>query len=88
MKITRNHQVAEREKLKALMPMDIYLYEYAKQLHEYRYKMFTEHKQQFEKQQPQIQYREISLQLPEVLDGCKGYSKLYECHLFNKLFVS
>ena len=31
----------QREKLKALMPMDYYLYEYAKQLHEYRYKMFT-----------------------------------------------
>ena len=80
--------MAEREKLKALMPMDVYLYEYAKQLHEYRYKMFTEHKQQIEKQQPQIQYREISLRLPEVLDGCKGYSKLYECHLFDKLFAS
>ena len=27
----------ELEKLRALMPMDIYLYEYAKQLHEYRW---------------------------------------------------
>ena len=78
---------AEREKLKALMPMDLYIYEYAKQLHEYRYKMFTERRKQL-KQQRQIQYRQISLRLPEVLDGCKGYSKLYECHLFDKLFVS
>ena len=79
---------AEREKLKALMPMDVYLYEYAKQLYEYRYKLFTENKQQLEKQQPQIQYTEISLKLPEELDGCKGFSKLFECHLFDKLFVS
>ena len=79
---------AEREKLKALMPMDIYFYEYAKQLPKYRYKMFSEQKQHLGQKQTQMQYREISLQLPEVLDGCKGYSKLYECHLFNKLFVS
>ena len=79
---------AEREKLKALMPMDIYFYEYAKQLHEYRYKMFSEQKQHLEQKQSQMQYREISLRLPEVLDGCKGYSKLYECYLFDKLFVS
>ena len=79
--------IAEREKMKALMPMDVYLYEYAKQLHEYRYKMFTE-QQQLEQWQPQIQYKEISLKLPEVLDGCKGYSKLFECHLFDKYFSS
>ena len=78
---------AEREKLKALMPMDIYLYEYAKQLHNYRLKMFTDQKQQL-KQQTQTTYRELSVKLPGVLDGCKGYSRLYECHLFDKLFVT
>ena len=78
---------AEREKLKALMPMDIYLYEYAKQLYEYRYEMFSEQKKQLKQKQSQMQYREISLRLPEILDGCK-YSRLYECHLFEKLFVS
>ena len=78
---------AEREKLKALMPMDIYLYEYAKQLHNYRLKMFTDQKQQL-KQQTQTKYRELSVKLPGVLDGCKGYSRLYECHLFDKLFVT
>ena len=78
---------AEREKLKALMPMDIYLYEYVKQLHNYRLKMFTDQKQQL-KQQTQTKYRELSVKLPGVLDGCKGYSRLYECHLFDKLFVT
>ena len=78
---------AGREKLKALMPMDIYLYEYAKQLHNYRLKMFTDQKQQL-KQQTQTKYRELSVKLPGVLDGCKGYSRLYECHLFDKLFVT
>ena len=78
---------AEREKLKALMPMDIYLYEYAKQLHNYRLKMFTDQKQQL-KQQTQTKYRELSVKLPRVLDGCKGDSRLYECHLFDKLFVT
>ena len=78
---------AERENLKALMPMDIYLYEYAKQLHNYRLKMFTDQKQQL-KQQTQTKYRELSVKLPGVLDGCKGYSRLYECQLFDKLFVT
>ena len=78
---------AEREKLKALVPMDIYLYEYAKQLHNYRLKMFTDQKQQL-KQQTQTKYRELSVKLPGVLYGCKGYSRLYECHLFDKLFVT
>ena len=77
---------AEREKLKALMPMDFYLYEYAKQLHEYRYQMFAEHKQK--KQQPPIHYKEISLRLPEVLDGCMGVRRLFQCHLFGRLFES
>ena len=77
---------AEREKLKTLMPMDIYLYEYAKQLHDYRHRMFTDQKQQL-KQQTQTKQRELSLTLPGVLDGCKGYSKLYECYLFDDLFA-
>ena len=76
----------QREKLKALMPMDYYLYEYAKQLHEYRYKMFTELKRK--RQQPQIHYKEIALHLPEVLDGCMGVGRLFQCHLFGRLFGS
>ena len=34
------------KKLKKLMPMDMYLYEYAKQLHEYRYERYKQQQQQ------------------------------------------
>ena len=79
----------EIQKLKVLLPMDMYIYEYAKQLHEYRYRIFKEQQQQKQRQQQrqQLWKREpISMRLPGVLDGCKYHEGLHNCSLLKRLF--
>ena len=63
----------EIEKIKSLMPMDLYFYEYAKQLHEHRWKMFS-------KQQHNTKKRFSAL--PAVLDGCKSTRYQLNCPTF------
>ena len=79
----------EIQKLKVLLPMDMYLYEYAKQLHGYRYKMFKKQQQEEQKlwQQP-WKIDSVSLRLPGVLDGCKYRDSLHNCPLLKRLFRS
>ena len=80
----------EVEKLKKLMPMDMYLYEYAKQLHDYRYQMFKQQEQQQQRQQQthsrvQLAEQEIGT-LPAFLDGRKSDGKSLQCNQTDPYF--
>ena len=73
------------EKLKKLMPMDMYLYEYAKQLHEYRYERYKQQQQQQQGNAESIRRDDsadfrISLKLPAVLDGCQNDGRILKCN--------
>ena len=78
----------EMQKMKVLLPMDMYLYEYAKQLHEYRYKMFKKQQQAQKPWQQLWKSEPVSLWLPKVLDGCKYHDSLHNCSLLKRLFPS
>ena len=61
---------AELEKLQALMPMDIYLYEYAKQLHEYRWQKYKHNWNNVSNYKPR---------LPQTIRGCKSTRHFLDC---------
>ena len=60
----------ELEKLRALMPMDIYLYDYAKQLHEYRWQKYKQNWNNVPNYTPT---------LPKTIRGCKSTSFFLDC---------
>ena len=60
----------ELEKLRALMPMDIYLYDYAKQLHEYRWQKYK---------QNWNNVPDLTPTLPKTIRGCKSTSFFLDC---------
>ena len=78
--------VDEVEKLKKLMPMDMYLYEYAKQLHDYRYQMFKQQQQEVgTDSREQLAEQEIGT-LPAILKGCKNDGKSLQCNQTDPYF--
>ena len=75
------------------MPMDMYFYEYTKQLHEYRYQRYKQQQQQQQQQRNAEPIRkddfadlDISLKLPAVLDGCKNDGRILKCNQTDPYF--
>ena len=64
-------------KLEKLMPMDLFLYEYAKQLFERRWQMYLNAKNNESSPVPLI---DITLsKLPKIIQGCKSTSHYLKC---------
>ena len=61
------------EFLKKLMPVDMYLYEYARQLFGYRWKIYQNERNRKDEKE------KIDFKLPETLEGCKITSQSFEC---------
>ena len=59
--------------LKKLMPMDMFVYEYAKQLHDFRWVIYKN-----PRNETPIS-KQIRLQLPRILSGCKSTSQSISC---------
>ena len=68
----------EINRIKALMPVDLYLYEYAKQLHKNRWESYQMQKSGFEVGKRQRQTNGLSM-LPSVISGCKSTSFQLDC---------
>ena len=63
----------EITRLKNLMPMDVFLFEYAKQLHNFRW-------QRFKGTQPTSSFqRDISAELPGIIHGCRSTRQFLDC---------
>ena len=63
-------------KLKNLMPIDLFLYEYAKQLFEIRWQKYLSIKYG---NKTSSALRRVQLKLPDRIDGCKSTSKYLNC---------
>ncbi len=59
------------DKLKKLMPMDIYLYEYIKQLFELRWKWYLKNVKLKGQDQGNVM-PDFQLKMPEIIDGCRS----------------
>ena len=59
--------------LKKLMPMDMFVYEYAKQLHNFRWVIYKNPRNETSNS------KQIRLQLPRILSGCKSTSQSISC---------
>ena len=59
------------------MPMDVFLFEYAKQLHNYRWRRFNGIEPTSSSQ------RDITSELPDVIQGCKSTRQFLDCPQLN-----
>ena len=72
---------SEIKKIKSLMPMDMYLYEYTKQLHGHRWKTFTNQGLGEERETYQFP------KLPTTLFGCKSSKCTLFCPSYNVTYT-
>ncbi len=63
-------------KLERLMPLDMYLYTYAKQLFEHRWQWYVENVKGEGRRNSSTK---VSLKLPKVIDGCVSGYKYLKC---------
>ena len=72
----------EIEKLRKLIPIDLYIYEYAKQLFDHRWDAYQKQVKQKEKKlsnNSDTAARNISLSLSNVIDGCVSTTETLLC---------
>ena len=72
----------EIEKLRKLIPIDLYIYEYGKQLFDHRWNAYQKQIKQKEKKlsnNSATAVRNISLSLSNVIDGCVSTTKTLSC---------
>ena len=65
----------EISKLKKLMPVDLYIYEYAKKLFELRWRMYLKERSNYQGNS------NVTLSLPSVIDGCVATRHYISCPL-------
>ena len=71
----------EINKIRSLMPMDNYIYEYAKQLHNHRWNVYQKQKM------GGLELNKNSMfNLPSVIQGCKSSRYILQCPKFSYLY--